>query len=314
MKSPKIVKPGKVSNRLNKLAGAAILIANKIRHAVGGYRTPRPFGASQIARAVKYDFDVVDGWMDCLKCYGGGEVDLSGRRVLELGPGADLGTGLILLAMGAASYTAVDVHNLAADASAEFYEQLFDEIAARGHLDADIDSLRSELALAQGGAGERLRYHCSRDFDLSVVADDSIDLVVSQAAFEHFDDAVRTIGQMSKSACPGALLVCEIDLSTHTRWIRSRDPLNVYRFSDAFYNMLKFSGSPNRVRPRAYREALVDAGWGDIELFPLAVLDDSYLAKVQLSLAARFTAETNEMEYLSITLCAKKNKPGIVTC
>jgi len=306
MRSPKIVKPGKVSNRLYKLAGAAILIANKIRHAVGGYRTPRPFGASQIARAVKYDFDVIDGWMECLQRYSGGKVDLSGRRVLELGPGADLGAGLILLAGGAAKYTAVDAHNLAAAASGEFYEKLFEELAARGNIETDIDTLRRELTLAQGGAGERLRYHCSRDFDLSVVADDSIDIIVSQAAFEHFDDVRRTIEQMSKLACPPAVLVCEIDLATHTRWIRDRDPLNIYRFSDTFYNLLKFRGSPNRVRPPACREMLADAGWGNIELFPLAVLDDSYLAKVQPSLARQFADEASEMGYLSVALCAEK--------
>jgi ubiquinone/menaquinone biosynthesis C-methylase UbiE len=245
---------------------------------------------------------VVDGWLGCLKRYGGRPVDLSGKRVLELGPGADMGVGLILLAMGAENYTAVDAHNLVDTAGAEFYGKLFESLADR----SDIDTLRRELALAKDGAGERLRYHCSRAFDLSVIPDDSIDLIVSQAAFEHFDDMHPAIGQMSKLACPGAVLVCEIDLATHTRWIRDRDPLNIYRFSDAFYNMLKFRGSPNRVRPAAYREMLADAGWGNIELFPLAVLDESYLARVQPSLAGRFTDEASEMKYLSVALCAEK--------
>ena len=306
MKPTQTVSPAKVHNFLHHCAGAAILVANKIRHAVMGYRTPRPFSASQIARAVKYDFDVVDGWLACLRRYSGGEAGLAGRRVLELGPGADLGAGLILLAAGAAKYTAVDAHSLATAASGEFYERLFEEIAGRDDLDADIDTLRGELALAAGGAGERLCYHCSSDFDLSVVADDSIDLIVSQAAFEHFDDVHRTIEQISKLACPRAALVSEIDLSTHTRWIRDRDPLNIYRFSDAFYDLLKFRGSPNRVRPPEYRQMLSDAGWGNIELFPLAVLDESYLPRVQSSLSGRFASETSEMEYLSVALCAQK--------
>ena len=306
MRQPRIVNPEKVRNFLYHCAGGAILVANRIRHAVGGYRNPRPFGASQIARGVKYDFDVVDGWLAALKRYNDGRISISGRRVLELGPGADFGVGLILLAGGAAHYTAVDAHNLATAASGGFYDHLFDGLAGRSNIETDIDTLRRELALAQGGAGERLCYHCSRDFDLSVVADDSIDLIVSQAAFEHFDDFRRTIQQMSKLVCPPAALVCEIDLATHTRWIRDRDPLNIYRFSDAFYNLLKFRGSPNRVRPKEYRNMLADAGWGNIELFPLTVLDKNYLAKVQPSLAGRFTDETSQMEYLSIALCAEK--------
>ena len=139
-----------------------------------------------------------------------------------------------------------------------------------------------------------------------MLPDESVDLIVSQAAFEHFDDLHRTIGQMSKLARPGAVLVCEIDLSTHTRWIRDRDPLNIYRYSDAFYNMLKFRGSPNRVRPQAYREMLSDAGWDDIQQYPLAVLDEDYLAGVQPSLARQFKDDASEMGSLSIALCARK--------
>jgi len=306
MRSPKIVNPGKVRNFLYHCAGGAILVANKIRHAVGGYRTPRPFAASQIARGVKYDFDVVDGWLAALQRYNDGRVHISGRSVLELGPGSDFGVGLILLGLGAANYTGVDAHNLVTAASGAFYDHLFDELAGHSNIETDIDTLRRELDLAQGGTGQRLCYHCSRDFDLSVIADDSIDLIVSQAAFEHFDDVRRTIQQTSKLASPGAVLVCEIDLATHTRWIRDRDPLNIYRFSDEWYNLMKFSGSPNRLRPQAYRDMLAEAGWGNIELFPLSVLDENYLAKVQPSLADRFTDEASQMEYLSVALCAEK--------
>ncbi|MDP6046103.1 MAG: methyltransferase domain-containing protein [Phycisphaerae bacterium] len=302
MRQPQIVNPEKVSNRLNKLAGAAILIANKVRHACLGYRTPRPFDASQVDRAVDYDFTVVDGWTGCLEQYCRGAVDLSGRRVLELGPGADLGVGLILLAMGAESYTAFDVHNLADSAGGAFYEQLFEKLADR----ADIDSLRRELALAREGAGQNLAYRCDPSFDLSAIEAGGIDLIVSQAVFEHFDDVQRTIDQMSKLAAPGAMLVCEIDLSTHTRWIRDRDPLNIYRFPNTFYNMMKFRGSPNRVRPAEYRQMLTDAGWRDIQQFPLAVLDEEYLASVQPSLSGQFRDDASEMECLSVVLCAKK--------
>ena len=303
MRPPKIVNPVKVSNGLNKLAGAAILVANKARHAVMGYRTPRPFDAGQIARAVDYDFSVVGGWLDCLGQYCGDAAGLSGRRVLELGPGADLGVGLILLAMGAAKYTAFDVHNLAESAGGEFYDALFEKLKAQ----TDIDALRRELALTQDGSPEKLCYKCSGDFDLSVLDEGSIDLIVSQAALEHFDDLRRTIDQMTKLASPGAVLVCEIDLSTHTRWVRDRDPLNIYRHSEAFYNLMKFRGSPNRVRPAEYRKMLADAGWSDIQQYPLAVLDDDYMSRVGPTLARKFRSEASEMECLSIALCARIN-------
>ena len=300
MRESKIVNPGGVSNVMHHCVGAAILPVNKVRHAVMGYRTPRPFGASEITRAVEYDFSVAEGWLDCLEQYGGGAVDLAGKSVLELGPGADLGTGLILLAMGAEKYAAVDVNDLADGASDEFYDKLLERLADR----ADVETLRGELASARKNAGDKLQYHCNRDFDLSVLPDNSVDLIVSQAAFEHFDDVKRTVEQMSKLAMPGATLVCEIDLATHTRRIRDRDPLNIYRYTDWFYNLMKFRGSPNRVRPQDYRRILADAGWINIEQYPLAVLDKNYLAQIQPSLAKQFK-EDPEMSQLSIAICAQ---------
>ncbi len=302
MRSPKIVNPQKVSNGLHKLAGAAILVANKVRHAVRGYRTPRPFDSAQIDRAVDYDFSVVDGWLECLEEFCGEKADLSGKRVLELGPGADLGAGLILLAAGAGSYTAFDVHRLADSAGPEFYDKLLARLSDR----ADADELRRQLAMLKDGEPDKLRYECSGDFDLSVLPESSIDLIVSQAAFEHFDDPGRTIRQATKLAAPGAMLVVEIDLATHTRWIRDRDPLNIYRYSEGYYQAMKFRGSPNRVRPNEYRKMLSEAGWRDIRQLPLAVLDEEYLAKVQPSLSRQFKSGDAEMQCLSIALCARR--------
>jgi hypothetical protein len=43
------------------LAGLAILLMNKIRYAIKGYQTPRPFDLSNIAKAIEYDYSVVSG-------------------------------------------------------------------------------------------------------------------------------------------------------------------------------------------------------------------------------------------------------------
>ena len=300
MNEPQRVNPGKTSNWLNHCVGGLILATNKIRHAVMGYRTPRPFDASQIDRAVRYDLEVVDRWGEYIEHYSGARADLAGKNVLELGPGADLGVGLILLAMGARSYTAFDVHNLADAAGADFYDRLFDELSGRDDIEADIEQLRGQLALTLDGSADRLIYKCDRSFDLSVLEEQSVDLIVSQAAFEHFDDPQRTIEQMTRLARPGARLVCQIDMSTHTRWIRDRDPLNIYRFSDTFYNLMKFRGSPNRVRPVEYRKMLADAGWSDLRQYPQSLLDEDYLATVRDSLGRRFRDDDSEMQCLDV--------------
>jgi hypothetical protein len=77
-----------------------------MRHRLVGYTTPRPFDDSNLERTRIYNEDVVDRW----QVRGG--IVWTGKRVLELGPGPDLGTGEVILERGARSYLAADIFPL----------------------------------------------------------------------------------------------------------------------------------------------------------------------------------------------------------
>ena len=110
----------------------------------------------------------------------------------------------------------------------------------------------------------------SKDFNIvSAFGESTIDMVFSQAAFEHFDDIESTILQLNKVCKSGATFVAEINLKTHSRWIRDKDPNNIYRYPEWLYNMFRFRGIPNRVRPFQYREVLESYGWTDITITQL---------------------------------------------
>ena len=68
-------------------------------------------------------------------------VDIRGKRILELGPGPDLGTGAVLLADGAASYHAVDAFPLADRDLAPFFRALSQQIG-------EVDSTRLGYQIA----------------------------------------------------------------------------------------------------------------------------------------------------------------------
>lgn len=154
--APEIVRPGRVRNRFYHWGGLAILAANKVRHDVRGYRRPRPFPVTEIDQAVAYDLDVVRKLTAALDSYVGQRHAVRGRTVLELGPGADLGVGLLLLAQGASSYVALDVHELATQAPRELYEVLFQRLGT------DAVTLRGELEKALGRQGSASSTWCAR--------------------------------------------------------------------------------------------------------------------------------------------------------
>ncbi|MCW5207340.1 methyltransferase domain-containing protein [Desulfobulbus sp. US2] len=285
-------------------AGIVFLALAKAKNILKGYSSPKPFDISETARCIEYDINVVEQWVAYLKKYTNNNYLFVGKNVLELGPGSDLGIGIYLLAKGCSQYNACDVTDLMNSTPDSFYEQLLLKLK---NTDVTIDTgyLKEQLSKAKKGVPCKLNYVVRDDFDLvSVCGESTVDLVFSQAAFEHFDDIESTVSLLSRVCKPGAVLIAEIDLQTHSRWIRDKDPNNIYRYPEWVYSLFRFRGVPNRLRPFQYKEAFEKKGWTDIQIVPLRELpdvDNSYSGMDKF-----FFDRMNRMEYLSIMLCARK--------
>ena len=101
-----------------------------------------------------------------------------------------------------------------------------------------------------------------------------MDLVFSQAAFEHFDDIDATVAQLTAVCKPGAVIVAEIDLMTHSRWIRDKDPNNIYRYHERVYRCSTSAGSPTAFVPIATERAFERNGWSDVTTTPRLTCGD----------------------------------------
>ena len=285
-------------------AGIGFLTLAKAKHTLQGYSSPKPFQLSETARCVEYDLRVVDEWLQYLRAYSAEGNALRGKNVLELGPGSDLGVGLYLLAKGAAVYHACDVNDLSQRAPASFYTSLIERIAV---LDPSVDteSLNSQIERTRTGSTSRLHCVVRKDFDLvAAFGTNTMDMVFSQAAFEHFDNVPHTVQQLSAVCKPGAIIVAEIDLKTHSRWIRVKDPNNIYRYSNGVYDVFWFRGIPNRMRPYQYRELFERYGWSDVSITPIEQVNG---VDGDFAVHRQFQDSRNQMSYLSIVLCARKS-------
>ncbi|MBI4681594.1 MAG: methyltransferase domain-containing protein [Nitrospirae bacterium] len=305
MKYTKKTSPTTINNNLYHTIGSLLIVMNKVRHMLLGYKTPRTFPVTHIKQTVDYDLKIVDRWINYVRNYSGDTTPVKDKVVLELGVGPDLGTGLILLAMGAKKYFALDVHNLASFAPKEFYKSLFQRL--RKDYDYNVDFAEEQLEKFQKGEDSGLCYVVDKNFNISDIPEE-VDIIITQVAFEHFDDVENAIKEMSIKIKKGGILFSHIDMNTHTRWIKDKDPLNIYRYNDLFWNMFKFKGSPNRVRIPQYVNYLEGNNWSNIVIEPRTVLEEEYVEKVLPTLSKKFRdLNVSEMKKLSFILMSKKD-------
>ena len=305
MKYSKKLNPDNIKNIRYHFIGGVLIIMNYFRNIMLGYKTPRTFPISEIEKTVDYDFKIVDRWTDYLCAYTGATNPMRNKVVLELGVGPDLGTGAILLAMGAMKYFALDVNNLAKLVPKEFYLNLFKRM--RTSSDYNTAVAEEQMSKYQGGEDSAICYMVDKEFRISEIPE-SIDLVVSQAAFEHFDNIEKTITELSHKVKRGGILIIHVDMKTHTRWIKDKDPLNIYRYTELFWNTFKFRGSPNRERLYKYKELFEKNDWINIMIEPRTILDEEYIGKVMPTLDRKYRdLDIQEMRVLSFMLIATKN-------
>jgi hypothetical protein len=257
-------------------AGLILGAANTVRHQRQGYVNPRPFSSQEIELTI----DHAIGNVDRLQRYG--EIDWSGKRVLELGPGSDLTTGGVILARGAAGYVAADLFDNRGQATPELYARLGARIGT------DVDPGRLEFIQTSFP-------------DLADVTGE-FDLIVSNACLEHVADPGGLFARLRELAEPGATMVHEIDAKAHMRWFREHDPLNHLRYPDWIHDrVLNFPGAPNRLRAGDFERLAERGGWRS-EVIPSAIAKPGYLQRTRIARAYRARPD---LSWLTFTLVSR---------
>jgi SAM-dependent methyltransferase len=166
---------------------------------------------------------------------------LVGLRILELGPGHTLVSGLLYAVHGARSYVAADIYPLAAKDSSP-YRSLREHLAERpplvpfpGLAEARAQALRrfDEVVDLSGPEArfveERVAWRYPVDASALPFADASFDVVLSNASFEHFADPGKAARECARVLAPGGLGLHQIDMRDHRDFSR---PLEFLRFGE----------------------------------------------------------------------------------
>jgi len=274
-------------------------------------------------------------WMRHLAKAAAYDAGVDPRVVAELGPGASLGVGLAALLCGAERYYAFDVacHTVGAWnrtvfddlvrmleartpipdaaelpqvwpplASYEFpHAVLTPDRLARSLAPERLERIRRSLADVDARAS-MIQYRAPWT-DSGVIEDNAVDLVLSQAVFEHIDDLEGAYRTMRRWLRPGGLASHTIDFRSHDS---SRLWDGHWGYSDLAWRIIRGRDvwSINREPCSTHRRLLAQNGMGIVA----EELLRSRATLEQRRLAARFRTLTEEDRTVSSAyfLCIKQ--------
>jgi SAM-dependent methyltransferase len=231
------------------------------------------------------------------------------KRVLEIGPGDSLGTGLWCLGAGAESYTAID--RFAVDLDLNFESRVYSAIKnrvgaeGRGSLSA---SPVSEICL--GDLPGSLQYH--NDVPIESAPDKLgrgvFDVIFSNAVLEHVRDIEETMYSLRELLVCDGIMFHDVDLRSHQTY--EKHPIEFLEHPRFLWDLMSsHNGEPNRARLPKYLEILNELGFQSIEMGVTKIFDENLVSTKRHKLAREFrTLSVDELKPAVFWFCCKKPK------
>lgn len=189
---------------------------------------------------------------------------LRGKRILEIGPGYNLGLALRLLSLGAAQVVSIDKFYslLDGEKQLEIYRTLREELT-----DQEKDLFDQVISLEKHFTihSDRLKYLHGQGIDeMAPVFDPhSFDLIISRAVLEEISDLDAVFSTMDHLLVSGGLMIHKIDLRDYYMFSGyGMDPLTFLTIPERIYTwMTKDTIKPKRRLMNYYRDKMEDLGY-----------------------------------------------------
>jgi len=222
-------------------------------------------------------------------------------RVLEIGPGINLGTGLLFAMGGAEKYYGLDIYRDPDLLGAPQYESIVD-LMTRIAPDEITRPATEIMKVADGRVSfdpNRVEYlypHQSYDIPLP---DGSVDYIFSNATLEHVTDPMRTVEAFARALRTGGVTAHLIDLRDHRDFSH---PLEFLKIDDASWQARYKDPAilylyMNRWRASDFKAAFEKVGFEILEMRPSSTYPVT--EAVRATFQPRF--QKDSLEDLSIT-------------
>ena len=250
----------------------------------------QPRGSGDLVHAV----NAVNHTFDSYRHYAGLTPQrLKGARVLELGPGHNVGVALRFISEGASYVACLDKFVPLQDTPFHraLYRTLRDQLDAEARCAFD-ETIQTEPCLRFHDG--RLRYISGKSLESAadLFPPQSFDLIVSNAVVQEAYDADRAFEAMDRLLSPGGRMMHAIDLRDYGMFTKHGfHPLEFLTLPEWIYrHMAECVGQPNRRLVNYYRSAMSALGYS-------ATLHITWIVGSSQRLAESTTALARGVDY-----------------
>lgn len=287
--------------RLARRSKTAIIIYKlvdnrRLRKRVASGDIETTHGSTHLNQSVTNSLAYIERqFTDYIKYAGLSAGSLNGKRILELGPGDNLGVALKFLAAGAASVVCLDrfYSKRNAEHEREIYKALRERLSAEEQsrfdqavkltdkVEFNSEKLQSVYGVTLEGFADKLE-------------SEKFDLILSCAVLEEIYDPDPVFAAMDKLLAPGGSLVHVIDLGDYGMFRnQGMHPLTFLTISEPIYKrMASDSGLPNRKRLAYYVEKMKQLGYKS-KFFVTSMLPGGRLEPAAEYAPGRFKHDSN---------------------
>ncbi|MHB8769968.1 MAG: glycosyltransferase [Syntrophales bacterium] len=239
-------------------------------------------------------------------------IALAGKTLLELGPGINFGDTLYLASLGARVMVA---DRFLAPWDEAYHPRFYARLAAwlKEHVPHADTSALDRIVACQGYTDDAiLRFEATAE-DLSVIADGTIDIVLSNAVLEHVMNPAHCFRELFRIMSHQGIQFHQVDFRDHRDFSR---PLDFLLIGDGEYARLfrEVNGERgNRWRPIEYETMMRQAGFSNISFHPSCYAEDVYLNEFMDKLPRARTSKyhsfsVNELRETSGCFILKQSK------
>jgi SAM-dependent methyltransferase len=230
-------------------------------------------------------------------------------RVLEIGPGINLGTGLLFAMSGTRKYYGLDIYKDPDLLGIPQYESIVKllSLIAPDRIKIPAESI---MKIAGGQVSfdkDKIEYLYPRQSYDIPLADGSLDYVFSHAAFEHIADPLKTIAAIHKVLRKGGITAHQIDLRDHRDFSKPLEFLKIdaATWKDSHKNPATAYLYMNRWRSSEFKDAFEKHGFQILKVQPTTI----YPVSDELRKSLHRDFQNHSLEDLSVVgvmIIAKK--------